>query len=143
MSANEKQVAGAHYATGGVQHWDFVVRVLNGRYLEGNITKYVARCYKKNGIVDVNKALHYCDKLAELYQAGIAHPSKPLEKCRIVVMNAFMEDADLDYWQRRVMGLAATWRVAQDLRILRACIGRVMETAQAAEPDRAYVDPDS
>jgi hypothetical protein len=34
-------------------------------YLEGNATKYVSRWRKKGGVADLEKALHYIDKLLE------------------------------------------------------------------------------
>lgn len=69
MSANERQVAGSHYSA-PVQHWDYAIRVLNNRYLEGNITKYVTRHRKKNGMQDLDKAAHYTQKLIEEYEAN-------------------------------------------------------------------------
>lgn len=69
MSANTRQVGGDHYAS-EYQHWDFVRVALAGRYLEGQITKYVARWRKKNGVQDIDKARHYLDKLAETFANG-------------------------------------------------------------------------
>lgn len=69
MSANDRQVAGSHYNGVSLQHWDYVIAALDGRYLEGNITKYVCRHRKKNGVQDLEKALHYMDKLLEVYEA--------------------------------------------------------------------------
>ena len=69
MSANNIQVAGNHYRA-KVQHWDYAIHALNNRYLEGNITKYVVRHRKKNGAVDLAKAIHYMDKLVESFNAG-------------------------------------------------------------------------
>lgn len=77
MSANERQVAGQHYAA-QVQHWDYVIGALDSRYLEGNITKYVCRHRKKNGVQDLQKALHYLDKLIESAAAGKIFPPSPL-----------------------------------------------------------------
>jgi hypothetical protein len=68
VSANEKQVAGAHYGGTEVayQHWDIVVEHgLN--YFEGQITKYVMRARKKNGKQDLQKALHFIEKYLEVY----------------------------------------------------------------------------
>lgn len=67
-SANERQVAGSHYQA-KTQHWDYAVQALDNRYLEGNITKYVVRHRKKNGLQDLEKALHYADKLIEEFTA--------------------------------------------------------------------------
>ena len=67
MNANSKQVAGTHYAVGsGYQHWDIVVdQQLN--YFEGQITKYVMRARKKNGMQDLEKAAHFLQKYMEVY----------------------------------------------------------------------------
>lgn len=69
--ANDIQVSGNHYKAGGsFQHWDYTVRALSCRYLEGNITKYVVRHRKKNGLQDLDKAMHYAVKLQEEVAAG-------------------------------------------------------------------------
>jgi hypothetical protein len=61
MKANSKQVGGNHYKTGTVEHWD----VFGPEYLVANATKYVGRWRKKNGVQDLEKALHYAEKLKE------------------------------------------------------------------------------
>jgi Protein of unknwon function (DUF3310) len=73
MTANEKQVAGTHYKA-DVEHWDFVVaNDLN--YFEGQITKYVARCRKKNGVQDLEKAMHFLEKYLEVFKVVRGHPT--------------------------------------------------------------------
>ena len=69
MSANQTQVGGDHYA-GTYQHWDFVADVLCGAYFEGQITKYLCRWRKKNGVQDLQKVAHFLDKLIELFKQG-------------------------------------------------------------------------
>ena len=64
-NANQRQVAGSHYATGGMQHWDLVA-LFELDYYQGQITKYVMRWRKKNGIVDLEKAAHFLEKYIEL-----------------------------------------------------------------------------
>ena len=64
-SANQRQVAGDHYKKAKYQHWDFAADNRLG-YFEGQITKYVTRWREKNGIQDLEKALHFADKLYEL-----------------------------------------------------------------------------
>jgi methyl coenzyme M reductase subunit C-like uncharacterized protein (methanogenesis marker protein 7) len=65
-NANETQVGGSHYQNEGkLQHWD-IVSMFNLDYFQGNITKYVFRFRKKNGIEDLKKAQHYLNKLIEL-----------------------------------------------------------------------------
>lgn len=63
--ANDRQVAGDHYKTGGKQHWDMVAE-FELDYFQGQITKYLFRWRKKNGIEDLEKARHYLDKYIEL-----------------------------------------------------------------------------
>ena len=35
-------------------------------FIQGNIIKYVCRFDKKNGIEDIDKAIHYCELLKEI-----------------------------------------------------------------------------
>lgn len=65
MAANDTQVGGEHYVTGGLQHWDVVYK-FNLGYFEGQITKYIFRWRKKNGVEDLKKARHFLDKLIEM-----------------------------------------------------------------------------
>jgi hypothetical protein len=69
-SANESQVAGTHYAT-PIQHWDFVV-ANDLDYFQGQITKYVCRWKRKNGIEDLHKARHFLQKYIEVVEARAA-----------------------------------------------------------------------
>lgn len=86
MSANETQVGGNHYKTGGEEHWDRVAR-LGLNYYEGNVTKYVERARKKNGIEDLKKAAHYLQKLIELAEIGLVvgyTPTQPQSKAELI-----------------------------------------------------------
>lgn len=64
MAANDKQVGGKHYEAGH-QHWD-IVHEHQLDYFQGQITKYVMRWKKKNGVQDLEKARHFLDKYIEL-----------------------------------------------------------------------------
>ena len=67
-AANQKQVGGNHYKHGGEEHWDRVNR-LNLNYFQAATTKYVERCYLKgNPIQDLQKAVHFLEKLIEIEQ---------------------------------------------------------------------------
>lgn len=82
MKANERQVGGDHYRTESSQHWDRVVE-LGLDYFQGQITKYVERCKKKNGIQDLEKAAHFLQKYIELAKEGFVpglEPKKEGEK---------------------------------------------------------------
>lgn len=113
MSANDKQVGGNHYAQGGeVQHWDFVT--LNGlSYLVGCATKYVARWKKKNGMEDLTKALHYIEKLTELYLANqIASPGRG---DIMIPVNDFCSANGIYGEEREAIRILTYWRDEHDL----------------------------
>ena len=67
MGANDEQVGGGHYKS-PIQHWDYVLANELG-YFEGQITRYVTRWRKKNGLEDLLKAQHFLTKLIEVTQA--------------------------------------------------------------------------
>ena len=63
--ANAKQVSGKHYKEKIIQPWDYIY-ANNLGYFEGNCVKYVSRWKDKGGIADLQKAIHYLEKLIEL-----------------------------------------------------------------------------
>ena len=64
-NANAKQVSGKHYKEKEIQPWDYIY-ANNIGYFEGNCVKYVSRWKDKGGIADLQKAIHYLEKLIEL-----------------------------------------------------------------------------
>jgi hypothetical protein len=74
--ANDYQVGGEHYQA-KFQHWDLAAHNHLG-YFEGQVTKYVTRWRKKNGLQDLDKAMHYLQKLIESIRDGVL----PLPKYR-------------------------------------------------------------
>lgn len=73
---NQEQFGGTHYKLQFFQHWDFVIANKLG-YFEGQVTKYVCRWREKNGIQDLEKALHYLAKLISAYRAGLLTMREP------------------------------------------------------------------
>ena len=71
---NDRQVGGQHYAS-TYQHWDFVNDTDLG-YFEAQITRYVSRSRKKNGLQDLEKAKHYVEKLRSLYSMSKVIPRR-------------------------------------------------------------------
>lgn len=59
--ANSFQVGGSHYQGKGEQHWDIMIR-FGIPYTLGCATKYLWRWRDKNGLQDLEKALHYLQK---------------------------------------------------------------------------------
>lgn len=126
MSANDRQVGGNHYASStGVQHWDWVT-VNEMGYLEGNATKYVSRWRKKNGLQDLEKAIHYVDKLRETAERNGA-----VNRCRLVCITAskFASDAGLDVIEEEFCRLMLEWSCVQDIVNARSLIDEIAKDA--------------
>lgn len=115
MSANNKQVGGTHYAEGGeVQHWDFIA-MNNLSYLVGCATKYITRHRKKNGRQDLEKALHYVEKLAELHAAGAIAPPGFLPEVLVIQPEKFCAANGVTGPEKEVVMLLTFWRGAAEL----------------------------
>lgn len=139
QSANDHQVGGTHYA-GQFQHWDYVMAALKGRYLEGNITKYISRHQKKNGRQDVQKAIHYANKLMELYKIGaVQPPRKEGEVPNMWGVTQFLEHNPMGFWEQQVCIAAADWATEVRLRELINMLKSVLSSYVDEEPTSAYV----
>jgi hypothetical protein len=68
-AANGRQVGGTHYGLRAYQHWDMVID-FGLDYFQGQITKYVMRWNKKNGVQDLEKAKHFLEKYITEINAG-------------------------------------------------------------------------
>ena len=118
MQANDLQIAGNHYAS-PYQHWDFVEDALFGLYLEGQITKYVYRWRKKNGVQDLQKSAHFAQKLSESICAGYTSPSElnseygvdPTEH-----INRFIAENQLGSEEADIIRRIALWRTQEDVK---------------------------
>jgi 3-dehydroquinate dehydratase len=62
------QIGGNHYVK-AIQPWDAMQSWMTSMefkgFLRGNVIKYVARYKEKNGVEDLEKAMHYLDKLIQ------------------------------------------------------------------------------
>jgi len=68
MSALDEQVGGSHYKKFSIQPVEFIQK--NGLgFCEGNAIKYLCRWRAKNGIQDLQKAIHYINMLIEMETA--------------------------------------------------------------------------
>lgn len=96
--ANEKQIGGDHYKA-DYQHWDWVVETNQG-YLMGCATKYITRHRNKNGVQDLEKCIHYLQKLGEWIDTNNLTPRTVPECARLTEYfieknNIEREDADI------------------------------------------------
>lgn len=73
--ANKRQEGGDHYGGGTYQHWDWVCAT-RMHYLPACASKYVFRHRNKNGLEDLQKALHYIDKAEEVGVMGCFVPTR-------------------------------------------------------------------
>lgn len=146
-SANDSQVGGSHYKA-GLQHWDYAIIALENRYLEGNITKYVVRHRKKNGLQDLEKAAHYLDKLKEAF---LSEKILPMVHTRPMPfdLSAFCIDNGLNTFETYIVRRIASWRDLYDLKIVEVNLNELIitarETARRADATKAgagYVDQD-
>ena len=130
MNANDYQVGGNHYRA-TVGHWDYTMRCLGGRYLEGQITRYVTRWRKKNGLQDLEKALHYLQKLREVLTEGYVKPALGLVECDHVLLRDFLTCNDLSRYEVIVVTYLTTWGSVSDLAVVETAIKHLVEEAAA------------
>ena len=76
MSANDKQVGGDHYKTGGEEHWDRAWRLSYDPF-QYIITKWVERWREKGGVEDLKKAQHAIEKYLELVSHDLSECNCP------------------------------------------------------------------
>lgn len=127
MSANDRQVGGDHYAAGkSLQHWD-IVEDHQVPYLEGNATKYMSRWHKKNGIQDIEKSLHYLDKIMEGAKARWDRKQRPT-RVPIAKVQELGRQQGCSKTTIEAMVLVLTWRTTADLQRAAALMGEELTT---------------
>lgn len=132
--ANQMQVGGTHYKT-GYEHWDWVLDVGLG-YLEGNATRYVSRWRKKEGLQDLQKALHYANKSIETYSLMRRRPEPLSVANRSDQTHRFAAANTLTELEEEICVSYALWNSLEDLIVGRDLILKLIEVANAppAEP---------
>lgn len=75
MKVLDSQVGGSHYKCLPYQPVEFCVRT-QMNFIQGSIIKYVTRHKQKNGLQDLQKALHFIELAIELKPKG-AHQGIP------------------------------------------------------------------
>lgn len=134
---NSYQHGGNHYKGTTYQHWDFAMRALEGRYLEGNITKYVARHRKKNGLEDLLKARHYLDKLLEEHRLGNVQPLYAAWRTHHESPSHFCDVNGLVEQERALVLLISNWHNRESL--LQAA--RILDDMIIAEESAPVIKP--
>lgn len=112
-SANDIQHGGSHYKNAtGVQHWDLITDYAVG-YLEGCATKYVYRWRLKNGLEDLQKAEHFCQKLIEKFEVGEFRGGG---KVPIDIAFKFCRDNNVGMKETDFIVLMLTWQDQETLK---------------------------
>jgi hypothetical protein len=115
MSANERQVGGDHYKS-KYQHWDWANNVgLAG--LAYAASKYICRWRNKNGRQDVEKSLHYVEKMIEAAPVLIVYQNvRPLMASWVVTETKhFCDVNNIQGLERAVCFLLASWTSREHL----------------------------
>lgn len=133
-NVNDKQVGGNHYRNKNpIQHWDWVA--INGiGYLEGVATKYICRGVRKHEspLEDYEKALHYVEKLTELFIAGLVKP-----RCGwisrlfgfdalLVPTQELVEGYFLSFTQTKICFMLTDWSSVDDLETIQTLIKQLI-----------------
>lgn len=122
--ANKRQIGGQHYKT-AYEHWDLVLQ-LNLGYFEGNATKYLSRWRKKGGKDDLQKAMHYVDKLIESVEF-VAPPRASMNEAAVAQQVVSFAQAN-KLWKEEedIVFQLATWSVVADLIEVRGLMDRLL-----------------
>ena len=130
MGANETQVGGSHYKT-EYEHWDLAI-VCQLPYMEGTATKYVARWRKKNGLEELQKALHYHDKLLEV--ATCTWSPRVMKQAEITKeVQRFALANKLCREEEEYIHLLCSYRSKLELELARGILCALIEVAKAAD----------
>lgn len=137
MNANNKQVAGTHYNAGeaGIQHWD-LVHANDLCYLVGCATKYLTRFRKKSGLQDLQKALHYTEKLVEVNAKMHARSWEDVDQ---YTLEKFFADNGIVGIEREPIRLLINWSTLADLKVAKVWIETLIAEYDGSEPTPGYV----
>ena len=67
---DEKQVGGDHYKKKAITPWE-IIDMLGLDYYEGSALRYLLRYKDKDGLKDLDKLIHYVEKIKERYHAAV------------------------------------------------------------------------
>ena len=128
---NERQIGGQHYRemNAAYQHWDLVAEY-GLSYFTGCITKYATRWRRKAGTKDLEKAIHYTDKLINLYHNDTFNFQDRKIPTQLLNMRRFCADQQLSALEIEVVVLAVEYRSLRDLQRLRYVLKLLLEQAQ-------------
>ncbi len=143
-SANDRQVGGDHYPAdeSGLKHWDMIEDHGIG-YLEGCATKYLR--FKTDRLQDLEKGLHYTEKLIEMASSFNRFPRGYVPANKIVnfvIANGYGDTEHV------ILTALLRWTTVSDLRFAVQGFQRLIEQEknQANDPAttvRSAIDVDA
>ena len=115
MSANDKQPGGSHYRA-AYQHWDFIADTGLG-YFEAQVTKYISRHRKKNGLLDVLKAEHFLEKMIELRMHPNEHFCAVRRSFPLYTLTRYLQaqEPPLEKTETEIVLIVSRWERAKHL----------------------------
>lgn len=131
-SPNSRQVGGDHYKNAAnYNHWDCAADTWMG-YFEGQITKYISRWRKREGIKDLAKAMHYYEKLVELYAQNRLRPRVLVPGTHAVYLNKYFNAAQPrpSDEERKIFIALVFYRNVSELAEIPQLIGALQEMAR-------------
>lgn len=139
-NANRRQIGGTHYKTGsGFEHWDLISQFGIG-YLEGCATKYVARARLKNGRQDLDKAVHFVEKLIELARLGDI-PVPPMGHASDASLWNFASAQQLTGLESSIITSLCQWRTVSDLENVLKLLNTLVSDMTLQEREAEKKDP--
>ena len=123
VNPNAMQIGGTHYQS-EYQQWDFTEKHGLGA-LEACIIKYLCRWRDKgNGLMDLQKAIHYVDKLIDLHK----YKGRVPKGCASVDdTQYFSAMQSLTNTEEYAVTLISRWSCLDDLVYCRTAIRRLIE----------------
>ena len=111
--ANSRQVGGDHYKTGGTELWD----LFGPGALAFYAARYVQRWRRKNGVLDLEKAVHVCEKLREVikgkyreYGGGVHFLVQTPE-----VVDLWLKNSGMDWVECSIVRKLLYWETTRDI----------------------------
>lgn len=133
MSKANGQIGGDHYKDhGGEEHWDFAWKHRYNQF-EYCASKYVERYKEKNGLQDLEKALHHLVKWKSLVPSAALKNERSVSGIMMYIHSRKMNLLQADIFGSIHMG---------DIRNATLGVELLIEQEYGGGPGRTYVDPD-
>lgn len=134
LDPNTVQVGGEHYreVNQQYQHWDLVAEY-GMSYFIGNMTKYLCRWHKKDGVKDLEKSLHYLEKLINLSLKCVVPPPMKMGRFGMQSAERFCIEQGLSALETSIVLRSIIYTSVVDLEAIRMQLGTLISQAKGVE----------